>query len=78
MTQLDIGWVGELRGLVDRLRGRLRVARGRVDLPTAGSIDSRSVKAADTVRAASRGVDGGKKINAPHASHRRRHSRPGG
>jgi transposase len=51
------------QGLVDRLRGRLRVAWGRADLPTAGSIDSQSVKAADTVGAASRGFDGGKKIN---------------
>jgi transposase len=51
------------QGLVDRLRGRLRVAWGRVDLPTAGSIDSQSVKAADTVGAASRGFDAGKKIN---------------
>lgn len=51
------------QGLVDRLRGRLRVACGRADLPTAGSIDSQSVKAADTVGAASRGFDGGKKIN---------------
>jgi len=49
--------------LVDRLRGRLRVAAGRNELPTAGSIDSQSVKAADTVGAASRGFDGGKKIN---------------
>jgi transposase len=51
------------QGLVDRLRGRLRVAYGRADLPTAGSIDSQSVKAADTVGAASRGFDAGKKIN---------------
>lgn len=49
--------------LVDRLRGRLRVAAGRGELPTAGSIDSQSVKAADTVGANSRGFDGGKKIN---------------
>jgi transposase len=47
------------QGLVDRLRGRLRVAWGRAELPTAGSIDSQSVKAADTVGAASRGFDGG-------------------
>jgi transposase len=51
------------QGLVDRLRGRLRVAWGRADLPTAGSIDSQSVKAADTVGAASRGFDAGKRIN---------------
>ena len=49
--------------LVGRLRGRLRVAAGRHELPTACSIDSQSVKAADTVGAASRGFDGGKKIN---------------
>jgi transposase len=51
------------QGLVDQLRGRLRVAWGRADLPTAGSIDSQSVKAADTVGAASRGFDAGKRIN---------------
>jgi transposase len=51
------------QGLVDRLRGRLRVACGRADLPTAGSIDSQSVKAADTVGATSRGFDSGKRIN---------------
>lgn len=31
-------------GLVERLRGRARVALGRAELPTAGSIDSQSVK----------------------------------
>lgn len=49
--------------LVDRLRGRLRVGEGRSELPTAGSVDAQSVKAADTVGAASRGFDGGKLIN---------------
>ena len=49
--------------LVDGLRGRLRVACGRAVLPTAGIIDAQSVKAADTVGAASRGYDAGKKIN---------------
>jgi transposase len=51
------------QALTQRLRGRLRVAWGRAELPTAGSIDSQSVKAADTVGAASRGFDAGKKIN---------------
>jgi transposase len=49
--------------LVDGLRARLRVAVGRAPLPTAGVIDAQSVKAADTVGAASRGYDAGKKIN---------------
>jgi transposase len=49
--------------LVDRLRGQLRTAWGRTELPSAGSIDSQSVKAADTVAAHSRGYDAGKKIN---------------
>jgi transposase len=44
--------------LVDRLRGRLRVGAGRAELPTR----RQSVKAADTVGAASSGFDGGKKI----------------
>src|SRR5664279_3641761 len=49
--------------LVDALRTRIRVTRGRAPLPTAASIDSQSVKAADTVGANTRGYDGGKKIN---------------
>ena len=48
--------------LVDRLRARLRARAGRADLPTAAVIDSQSVKAADTVGAATSGFDGGKKI----------------
>jgi transposase len=49
--------------LTDRLRGRLRVALGRDRQPTAAIVDSESVKGADTVGSASRGFDGGKKIN---------------
>jgi len=48
--------------VVDRLRGQLRTGAGRAELPTAAVIDSQSVKAADTVGAASSGFDGGKKI----------------
>ncbi|UGQ10955.1 IS5 family transposase [Yinghuangia sp. ASG 101] len=47
----------------DRLRARCRVAAGRAVEPTAGSIDAQSVKAAASVPSASRGYDGGKKIN---------------
>ncbi|WP_420706472.1 transposase [Streptomyces sp. MspMP-M5] len=60
------------RGLVkefhDRLRGRVREAEGRDREPTAAVIDSQSVKGAASVPAATRGYDGGKKING-----RRRH-----
>jgi transposase len=49
--------------LTDRLRGRLRVALGRAEQPSAAIVDSGSVKGADTVGSASRGFDSGKKIN---------------
>jgi transposase len=49
--------------LVDRLRGRLRVALGRAEQPSAAIVDSESVKDADTVGRDSRGFDSGKKIN---------------
>jgi len=49
--------------LVQRLRGRLRVGVGRDAQPTAAVVDSQSVKGADTVGAATRGFDSGKKIN---------------
>jgi transposase len=45
------------------LRRRVRVAQGRAEEPTAGIIDSQSVKGADTVGRDSRGYDAGKKIN---------------
>jgi len=47
----------------DRLRDRVREAAGRDPKPTAAIIDSQSVKAAASVPAASRGFDGGKKVN---------------
>ncbi|MFI5534223.1 IS5 family transposase [Kitasatospora sp. NPDC051853] len=47
----------------DRLRERVREAAGRDREPTAGIIDAQSVKAAASVPAASRGFDGGKKVN---------------
>ncbi|MFF9498492.1 IS5 family transposase [Streptomyces sp. NPDC014656] len=47
----------------DRLRDRVREAAGRDPEPTAGIIDAQSVKAAASVPAASRGFDGGKKVN---------------
>ncbi|WP_329375946.1 IS5 family transposase [Streptomyces sp. NBC_01351] len=47
----------------DRLRGQVRQREGRNAEPTAAIIDSQSVKGAASVPAASRGFDGGKKIN---------------
>jgi transposase len=40
------------RRLADRLRGRIRIACGRAELPTAAVIDAQTVRAADTVAAA--------------------------
>ena len=54
-------------GVVDRLhdalRDRVRDAAGRDPMASAGCIDAQSVKGADTVGAAARGFDAGKKIN---------------
>jgi transposase len=47
----------------DALRDRVRVAAGRQPTPTAGIIDSQSVRAGATVARASRGYDAGKKVN---------------
>jgi transposase len=47
--------------LADRLRGRIRIACGRAELPTAAVIDAQTVRGADTVAAASSGYDAGKK-----------------
>jgi transposase len=53
---------GMPQALADRLRGRIRIAAGRAELPTAAVIDAQSVKAAETVGAVCSGYDGGKKI----------------
>ncbi|WP_447031604.1 IS5 family transposase [Streptomyces hypolithicus] len=52
----------------DRLREQVRARAGRNVEPSAGIVDSQSVKAAANVPATSRGYDGNKKING-----RRRH-----
>src|SRR5690606_33503284 len=51
--------IGEFHG---RLRAATREAQGRDAEPTAGVIDSQSVKGTSTVEAATSGYDGGKKI----------------
>ncbi|MDT0468958.1 transposase [Streptomyces gibsoniae] len=56
----DHGLVKEFH---DRLRGRVRMSLGRDAEPTAGLIDSQSVKADAVVGADSRGFDGGKLVN---------------
>ncbi len=54
---------GTLKALHDALREQVRVKESRGAEPSAGIVDSQSVKGADTVPAASRGFDAGKKIN---------------
>lgn len=54
---------GLVREFHDRLRARVREKLGRDAEPTAGVIDSQSVKADAVVGADSRGYDGGKQIN---------------
>jgi transposase len=57
----------EERGVTERilqeLREQVRLDQGRNAEPSAGIIDSQSVKGADTVGRDSRGYDAGKKIN---------------
>jgi putative transposase len=47
----------------DGLRGEVRQGEGRSAAPTAGVIDSQSVKGAATVTTPTRGYDAGKKVN---------------
>ena len=55
---------GTLDALHDALREQVRQKRERRNpAPSAGIVDSQSLKGADTVSAASRGYDAGKKIN---------------
>jgi transposase len=49
--------------VLDALREQLRVADGRDREPSAGIIDSQSVRGADTVGRESRGYDAGNKVN---------------
>ncbi|MER6349302.1 transposase [Streptomyces sp. NPDC001595] len=53
-----------IREFHDRLRERVREAEGRDAEPTAGIVDSQSVKGDAVVGAASRGFDGGKLVGA--------------
>lgn len=53
---------GDVLAIHNDLREQVRRAEGRDDEPTAGVIDSQSVRAAETVGTASRGYDAGKKI----------------
>jgi transposase len=53
---------GDLDALHNDLRDEVRKAEGRDTEPTAAIIDSQSVRAAETVGAASRGYDAGKKV----------------
>ncbi|MFD8822124.1 IS5 family transposase [Streptomyces sp. NPDC059605] len=55
----DDGTVGRIH---DALRGKVREADGRDVEPSAGLIDSQSVRTADTVSAAPRGFDAGNKV----------------
>ncbi|MEE3918671.1 IS5 family transposase [Micromonospora sp. BRA006-A] len=64
-----------LMRLHDRLREQCRTAAGRHRHPTAGAIDSQSVRAADTVPRRSRGFDVAKKVNGL-TPHRRGHHGP--
>jgi transposase len=54
---------GVVQRVHDRLRDAVRDADGRDPMASAGIVDAQSVKASDTVGAATRGFDAGKKVN---------------
>lgn len=57
-----LGDEGTVVRVHDALRAQVRRAAGRSEEPSAGLIDSQSVRTADTVPAATRGFDAGKKV----------------
>lgn len=54
---------GTVDRIHDALRDAVRDAQGRDPMASAGIVDAQSVRGADTVPAASRGFDAGKKVN---------------
>ncbi|GAA2581397.1 hypothetical protein GCM10010435_68550 [Winogradskya consettensis] len=54
---------GVTERILDELREQIRLAEGRDAEPTAGVIDSQSVRGADTVGRDTRGFDAGKNVN---------------
>ena len=54
---------GTLNRMHNGLREQVRLAEGRTAEPSAASLDSQSVRAAETVAKSRRGYDGGKKVN---------------
>ena len=54
---------GVTERMLDELREMVRLDQGRTAEPSAGIIDSQSVKGADTVGRDSRGYDAGREIN---------------
>jgi hypothetical protein len=54
--------------VLTEVREQLRVVEGRKPEPSAGLVDSQTVKGADTVGADTRGYDAGKRIKSPAPS----------
>jgi len=54
---------GTLNRMHNGLREQVRLAEGRAAEPSAASLDSQTVRAAETVAKTRRGYDGGKKLN---------------